>query len=47
LLSQRIALDDPESEPGIWIIDVNTGEATNLIPVGMQPAWLSDTSAIR
>ena len=47
LLFQRIAVDYPKSEPGIWIIDVDSGEATNLAPVGMQPAWLSKTSATR
>lgn len=45
LLFQRLSLDEPESEPGIWILDVESGETTNLVPAGMQPIWLAETIA--
>jgi TolB protein len=44
LLFQRVSLDDPENEPGIWILDVDSGEATNLAASGMQPAWIAEAN---
>jgi TolB protein len=44
LLFQRFSLDDPESKPGIWILDVDSGEATNLAASGMQPAWIAEAT---
>jgi len=40
LLFQRIMLADPQSGPGIWMLDLQTGEQTELIDSGMQPQWL-------
>jgi len=41
LLFQRIANNDLESNPGIWILDIDTGEASELVAAGMQPVWLA------
>ena len=40
LLFQQIPQDDLASTPGIWRIDVETGEKEQLVPAGMQPTWL-------
>lgn len=40
LLFQRFALDEQDGEPGIWLIDIETDLVSELIPIGMQPAWL-------
>jgi TolB protein len=44
LLFQRFAIDDPDGEPGIWLLDVETGQESELASAGMQPAWLVETS---
>jgi TolB protein len=44
LLFQRFAIDVPDSEPGIWLLDVETGQESELAPVGMQPVWLVEKS---
>jgi TolB protein len=44
LLFQRFAIDDPNGEPGIWLLDVETGQESELASAGMQPAWLVETS---
>lgn len=40
LLFQQIPQDGTAANPSIWRLDVQTGEKQQLVPSGMQPAWL-------
>lgn len=41
LLFQRFDLQQPDSDPSIWIIDLETGEMSEVAVRGMQPVWFS------
>ncbi len=40
LLFQRISLTEPQSDPGIWVFDLKTGQQIELAASGIQPQWL-------
>jgi Tol biopolymer transport system component len=37
---QRYAISEPGAEPGIWVMNVETGDLQQITPVGIQPQWL-------
>ncbi|MDX1687846.1 MAG: hypothetical protein R3248_07665 [Candidatus Promineifilaceae bacterium] len=39
LLFQRFQITEPESEPGIWLMDVDGGQLREVITPGFQPQW--------
>ena len=44
LLFQRFPIDKPDGEPGIWLFDIENGQESELVAVGMQPAWLVEAT---
>jgi Tol biopolymer transport system component len=40
LLFQRYPLNEPDAQPGIWILSVETGTAQEVITPGHMPTWL-------
>lgn len=40
LLTQQYNIKELFTKPGVWVIDVNTGEATEIAYPATQPAWL-------
>jgi TolB protein len=44
LLLQRFAMDDNDNDPGIWLLDVETGQAKEIVARAMQPTWLVETA---
>jgi hypothetical protein len=40
LLTRRFPLKGPEIVPSLWLIDIQTGDARQLLEPGDQPAWL-------
>jgi Tol biopolymer transport system component len=40
LLFQRFLLQDPGRDPGIWLLDVSSGQMWQVVEAGTQPAWL-------
>ncbi len=39
LLFQRFELDTPNAEPGIWLLEIETGAMQEIAPNGMLPLW--------
>ncbi|MCA9934908.1 MAG: PD40 domain-containing protein [Ardenticatenaceae bacterium] len=39
LLFQRFNLNDPQAEPGIWLLEIATGNLRELVSPGFLPAW--------
>ncbi len=40
LLFQRYSLLEQQSDPGVWMLDIESGKQTELAASGMQPQWL-------
>ena len=40
LLFQHYPLNEPDAQPGIWILSVETGTAQEVITPGSIPTWL-------
>jgi Tol biopolymer transport system component len=40
LLFQRYPLTEPDAQPGIWLLEVETGTLREVVTPGGQPAWL-------
>ena len=40
LLTQQYNIKELFTKPGVWVIDINTGEATEIAYPATQPAWL-------
>jgi Tol biopolymer transport system component len=40
LLFERFVLAQPGTDPGIWLLDVASGALFQVVPEGIQPAWL-------
>ena len=40
LLFQQYALEKPNPRPGIWLLDVETGELQEVVTPGLWPRWL-------
>ena len=44
ILFQRFSLLEPEKEPGIWLLDIDSGEQIEVVESGMQPQWIDSTN---
>ena len=40
ILVQRFSIEQPDSDPGIWLVDVDDGELHQVAGSGFQPSWL-------
>jgi len=40
ILLQRYAITEPGARPGIWLLELASGEMSQIAAVGTQPAWL-------
>lgn len=40
VLFQRCSVADPRAQPGIWLLEVETGALREVAAVGSQPAWI-------
>ncbi len=40
LVMQRYAISEPGAEPGIWVLELETGDIRQIAPIGLQPQWL-------
>lgn len=40
ILVQRFIINQPNAEPGIWLVDVDDGQLHEVVEVGFQPSWL-------
>lgn len=47
LLFQQFVLDDAGGDPGIWLLDIESGQAIEMIAGAMQPAWLIETIGLK
>ena len=40
LLFQRFRIPEPQAEPGIWLLDMDSGELQQVVTPGFHPQWL-------